>query len=300
MVNNNTGYVHLYSRAEDGRMIFYGKRDYLVFFSILSVSLRRIEADVISLCIMPNHFHLLVRTSDLNRLLHAVAEAKRDFGRKYNARCSRAGKVFKRLTGFAWKNTGKQLRSCIAYVNNNPVVGHLCSSAEQYRWNLLYCFGRRPVRDKFHSGDDGWIPGIVNAKNIIDSYFLAGKPLSYEALDTAFEFAGNGRSESLTDYIVLKYNFLDYDRMLRHFGGFKDAIQVFSLIRGEEYDIREDYEDYSIYGRMSDAMCQAGYDTDASSILNLDESVKSQIIRYLHAMTGGTARQLARYLHLPL
>jgi hypothetical protein len=52
--------THVYQRAINGFNIFYERDDYLVFYTIFSVFLRRFGITALALCLMIDHFHALL------------------------------------------------------------------------------------------------------------------------------------------------------------------------------------------------------------------------------------------------
>lgn len=70
--------IHFYSKAIDGQGIFYRTEDKLVFLTSLSCIVRKYDLDVISFCLMFNHFHLLVKVKSCSHTLKAIAEFKKN------------------------------------------------------------------------------------------------------------------------------------------------------------------------------------------------------------------------------
>lgn len=70
--------IHFYSKSIDGQGIFYRTEDKLVFLTSLSCIVRKYDLDVISFCLMFNHFHLLVKVKSCSHTLKAIAEFKKN------------------------------------------------------------------------------------------------------------------------------------------------------------------------------------------------------------------------------
>ncbi len=53
---------HVLNRGNSRRRMFYGEKDYLAFLKVLDEARARFPGvEVFSLCVMPNHWHLVVR-----------------------------------------------------------------------------------------------------------------------------------------------------------------------------------------------------------------------------------------------
>ncbi|AZB08842.1 hypothetical protein EG344_08415 [Chryseobacterium sp. G0162] len=53
-------FYHIYNRGINGENIFKSDRNYLFFFKKMSESLFPV-CDVYAYCLMPNHFHILIK-----------------------------------------------------------------------------------------------------------------------------------------------------------------------------------------------------------------------------------------------
>ena len=55
------GYYHLYNRGARRLSIFRDKRDYLFALGLMKEYCRKFSLAMIAYCLMPNHYHFLVR-----------------------------------------------------------------------------------------------------------------------------------------------------------------------------------------------------------------------------------------------
>jgi putative transposase len=65
-------FYHVMNRGLGRQRIFLTDDDYGVFLETLKESSRYFNVHIISYCLMPNHYHLLVQTpnANLNRMMH--------------------------------------------------------------------------------------------------------------------------------------------------------------------------------------------------------------------------------------
>ncbi len=59
---------HIYNQGNNRRRIFFSKQNYFYFIKKLKIYVKP-YADVLAWCLMPNHFHLMVRINNLSRVL---------------------------------------------------------------------------------------------------------------------------------------------------------------------------------------------------------------------------------------
>ena len=122
--------MHIYQREMKGYNIFYDIEDFLVFYMIFSSTARQYGIKVLLLCIMPNHVHILLSADNLKNISRFIMRYTSVFVKEYNNDLGRKGQLFHKSFGSAPKKGGKDIRSTIVYIGNNPVEKSLCSVAE--------------------------------------------------------------------------------------------------------------------------------------------------------------------------
>jgi REP element-mobilizing transposase RayT len=146
-------------------------------------------AEILGLCIMGNHFHILVKTlpeykftdqdiknryvgfygddreftdemipslrAKLSSLSEFVREIKVGFARYYNKRHNRRGYFWGDRFKSVIVDKGETLINCLAYIDLNPLRAGIVSRPEDYRWNSLGYHVQTHNRDNFLSTDFG-------------------------------------------------------------------------------------------------------------------------------------------------
>ncbi len=289
--------LHFYSKAIDGQGIFYRIEDMLVFYTMFSCIVREKQMEVISFCLMFNHFHLMIKVKNGKNDIKTLSEFERQFTRIYNAEYERSGRMFMPPSGWAVKDTLKKARSCIIYVCNNPVAGALCKSVLAYRWNLLaYKNNAFPYSDTIRKSSCSL--NCRKAVDIIRHRVSEKLPMNYRLLDAVFNKLSEKERNSITDYIVSCYNFLRYNSMEAYFKDWNGVISVIESTQSAEYDLPEDYEDYSMYRRMFMIMKQLGYKVCCRTIENLNSDDIRKISSKIYEKTNAPRRQVLKFLHL--
>ena len=115
---------HLYLKALKGNVLFYRTDDYIFFLTLLSVLARRYGIGIEALCIMFNHVHIFARAADIKVFKAFCRDLQSMFSTGYNNEYHMKGKLMMR-SGYAPKSSRKSVLSCLIYIVNNPVAGHL-------------------------------------------------------------------------------------------------------------------------------------------------------------------------------
>ena len=76
---------HVYQRTVGGVNLFYDLEDFLVFYMIVSVTVKKHGVRLLSMCLMIDHVHLLLLTDSLSRLADFVRDYSSIYAREFNA-----------------------------------------------------------------------------------------------------------------------------------------------------------------------------------------------------------------------
>ena len=153
---------HVYNRGNQKQPIFFNRGNYLYFLQKVRYHLFPI-CDVLAYCLMPNHFHFLIKTNEKtvapvstpNPLIKNTVFSK-ELGKMLSS-YTRALQKQQGFTGslFQQKTKAKQVSgqlpdgedyvaSCFAYILNNPVKAGLVKCPEDWEFsNYLDLIGLR-------------------------------------------------------------------------------------------------------------------------------------------------------------
>jgi len=163
MVNNRDykqfikgGIYHIYNRGNDKINIFNDHEDYHFFMLRLNQNLGKAPVrasrsggytikvlpseafKLISFCLMPNHFHLLLeQKSDIpiSRLLSKICTS---YSKYFNKKHVRVGTLFQDQFKAVRIKTDEQLLLIIEYIRNNPVEAGLIKDSESYPYTSYF------------------------------------------------------------------------------------------------------------------------------------------------------------------
>lgn len=151
---------HIYNEGNNRQVIFLNDEDYLIFLRMLRKEIHSTTA-IIAWCLMPNHFHLLVYTSQqscammkqgglqIEKLTNGIRKLLSGYARVFNKRYNRTGSVFRQKTkteniaesdgvlkhGFSMYDYSSR---CFNHIHQNPVVAGLVKKPQDWLYSS-YC-----------------------------------------------------------------------------------------------------------------------------------------------------------------
>ena len=285
---------HAFIKGINGFGIFYRLEDLLVFFTIVSVIVRRMELTVLAFCPMFNHIHFLfkeISLSELRSFIHRITTA---FVREYNTRYERKGSLFQSPFGYSLKKGVKIIMGCVAYVFNNAVAGKMVRTAMEYRWNLLaYHDNSHPFSNKLRKDHSRNVMRVALRK--VDYLYNEGK--SYNVLKKLFHGLDRDESNQLIDYIMLKYNFLAFKDLEELYDGFWKMITAVESNAGSEFDLEDEYGDHLCYLEMLSIVKSIGYKGSSLNFEKLSEESKDSLFWTLKNQTHAKSSCINKFLH---
>jgi putative transposase len=128
---------HVINRGNKKARVFHDDEDYAQFLAALHRAQERVEVPILAACLMPNHFHLVVRPA-----------ADEDFGawtRWFFTTHVRWHHAKYQTSGHLWQGRYKafliqedhHLLAVMRYVERNALRANLVARAEDWRWGSL-------------------------------------------------------------------------------------------------------------------------------------------------------------------
>lgn len=144
------GYYHIYNRGVEKREIFLDEQDHQVFLHFLKryltsppkdplLAKARYRSDLfdkaqlLCYCLMPNHFHLLLKQNTLNAMSELVRALSNSYVRYFNDKHERIGALFQGTYKAVLIKTDEQLLHLTRYIHLNPLEILLPGEAELTR-----------------------------------------------------------------------------------------------------------------------------------------------------------------------
>src|SRR5688572_828803 len=115
---------HVMSRGNGRMQIFLDEGDYRKFLFVLAYVLESYQVECWAFCLMPNHYHLLLRNQQRN-LAEAMRDLNGEYGFWWNANHQRVGHVFQRRYKDQIVQREGYFLNLVRYVAVNPVRAKL-------------------------------------------------------------------------------------------------------------------------------------------------------------------------------
>lgn len=289
--------THVYTKGKNGWGIFYRIEDCLVFYTIFSVLVREMSLTVLAFCLMFNHTHAMFLDISRVTLRRFQQRLTHLFVRDYNEEYQREGGLFHQPFGRATKIALKKIMSCIIYIFNNPVAGNMCVKAIENRWTLLaYKDNTHPFSERLVKRNCRF--RMRMALKEVDICFKEGKYLNYKTLKRIFEGLTADEKKQVTDYIIVKYTFLDYDGLEDLYGTWENFLTTLDATTGAEHDLEDEFGDHSCYLKMISLINRRGY--KGANMEALGQTERNRLINHIRSSVNPPREQLRKFLHLPL
>jgi putative transposase len=139
-----TGISHVYARGNRRQALFLDDRDRRTYLAMLGVVVRRYRWRCLSFCLMTNHVHLLIETTELN-LGVGMQRFHGPYAQTFNRRHDKDGHLFQRRYDSVRIGSDAQLVTTLRYIARNPVEAGACENAEDWPWSShALLVARRP------------------------------------------------------------------------------------------------------------------------------------------------------------
>jgi len=153
---------HVYNRGAHQLTIFRRPRHYRKCVGLLLKYSIHYHVSLLAHCLMPNHYHLIVRQETEGSISRFLQTTFNSFVQYYNVSESHSGTLFQGPAKSTMVDTDEYLLQAIRYVHTNPVSAKLVKRASD--WEFSDC-------SVWVSDSDVLFPG----KTIRDGWFNDGK-----------------------------------------------------------------------------------------------------------------------------
>ena len=152
----NDQFYHVYSRGVEKRTIFENRRDYSRFLKTLKYyqlagpkprfskfivnqsfkpqSAKKI-VEIVSYCLMPNHFHLLVKQLQDGGISEFFSKLSNSYTKYYNTKHTRVGPLLQGEFKAVLVESNEQFIHLSRYIHLNPIAALLVKDLKDFRWS---------------------------------------------------------------------------------------------------------------------------------------------------------------------
>lgn len=182
---------HVINRAVRKQQLFAQPNDYNAFIRCAIETHGRVPVNLMAYCVMPNHFHLVIRSTEDRQISRFMARLTATHSKRWHANrgTTGTGAVYQgRFKAFPVQTDDSFYRVC-RYVEANALRAGLVRNAENWPWSSLApitpLVPRIPVADWPLPRPADWVD-IVNASPLVHSREIrqsitSGRPLGEAA-----------------------------------------------------------------------------------------------------------------------
>ncbi|KPH11236.1 transposase [Chryseobacterium sp. ERMR1:04] len=139
---------HIYTHANGKDLIFREDENYKYFLSKLLKYIIPI-AEIYAYCLMPNHFHLLIRFKDSDQvsnedehkyLMRQFSNLLNGYAKAYNKKYNRKGSLFLDFLKRKRVDDEKYLIKLLHYIHNNPVNHGFVEDINDWKYSSYHSY----------------------------------------------------------------------------------------------------------------------------------------------------------------
>ncbi|QGU95856.1 transposase [Clostridium bovifaecis] len=125
---------HITNRGNHRNDIFRDGEDYLVYLTILKEALERYKAILYCYCLMTNHVHLIIETSDVT-ISEIMRRINLFYTKYFNNKYNLIGHLFQGRYFAELIEEDKYILEASRYIHLNPVRARMVRNPEDYEWS---------------------------------------------------------------------------------------------------------------------------------------------------------------------
>ncbi len=136
---------HVINRGNGGQVVFRKGKDYEAFIDIMEEARGNYSVKVFAYCLMPNHFHMVLRPDRGEHLSKMMQWVMTSHVRRYHRHYGSSGHIWQgRYKSFLIQEDS-HLLTVLRYVESNALRAGLVNSAKDWLWSsYLESTGKRP------------------------------------------------------------------------------------------------------------------------------------------------------------
>ena len=128
-------YYHVYNRGCNRQRIFANDGNYIFLLKRAKQFLADYSLSVIAYCLMPNHYHFLLRPEDDDSLSRFIQRLFNSYTQAFNNQQGRSGTLFEGRAKIKLVSTDEYVILLCRYIHLNPVQAGLVSHPNQWAYS---------------------------------------------------------------------------------------------------------------------------------------------------------------------
>ena len=131
------GFFHVLNRGNAKKLVFHETADYSHFIHDMKTSREKHPIDLFAYCLMPNHFHFILRPNIAQNLSKWMQILLTKYVRYYHKKYCSSGHIWQgRYKSFLIQNDD-HLVTVMRYVEGNPIRANLVKSSIEWKWSSI-------------------------------------------------------------------------------------------------------------------------------------------------------------------
>jgi putative transposase len=137
-------YYHIFNRGVNKGQIFFNHDNYMYCIRLMQKYQEKYGTATIAYCLMPNHYHLLLRQEGEEPISRFVNVLFNAYVQAVNRQQQRIGVLFESRFRHVWVDHEEYLLHLCRYIHLNPVISQLAARPEDWPYsNYLEWIGER-------------------------------------------------------------------------------------------------------------------------------------------------------------
>jgi putative transposase len=134
-MTSNDQFYHVLNRGNEKKSIFFETENYLFFLRQLTKYIKMYGPILVAYCLMPNHFHLLLKEIQENGISKCLHALQTSYAKAVNKRYERSGHLFQDSYQKIMIKDDSYLVYLSRYIHLNPVKAGLASRPEDWEFS---------------------------------------------------------------------------------------------------------------------------------------------------------------------
>ncbi|MFQ5639783.1 MAG: transposase [bacterium] len=126
---------HALNRGNEKQAIFFERENYPFFLRRLKDALQKHSTELLCYCLMPNHFHLVLKEIIENGISSVMLSLQTSYAKAINKRYNRVGHLFQGPFKHIHIDRNEYLLHLSRYIHFNPAEAGLVSKPEDWEFS---------------------------------------------------------------------------------------------------------------------------------------------------------------------
>ena len=128
-------YYHIYNRGAHRKDIFHEAENYFYLVSLFRKYINRYEVAVVAYCLMPNHYHLVIRQNEYGDIGGFLKTSFNAYTQAMNKRYGHSGTLFQGQCKCKHVDSREYCLRLVRYIHRNPLSSQMVSHLRDWMFS---------------------------------------------------------------------------------------------------------------------------------------------------------------------